>query len=100
MNTGMPQVTLPIQNTNSQVNDLIVDNDSAEAILFVSRDGGRTFGNGRRQSLGKYGDFLKQVYWRRLGSQRGRRMVLLLEFPYKIPFVLIGAYIDYEVLPE
>lgn len=100
LTTGMPSVTLPIQYESPQVDSLIKSNQAPEAILSISRDGGRTFGNGRRESLGKYGDFLRMVTWRRLGAQRGRRIVIKIEIPYKIPFVVTGAFLHFEVLPE
>jgi hypothetical protein len=100
LTTGMPAVTLPIQYANEQVNDLITQNAEPEAILSISRDGGRTFGNGIRVGLGRYGDYNRQVVWRRLGSNHARRLVVKIEIPYKIPFVIIGAYAYGEVLPE
>lgn len=97
---GIPQGTLPNQMIYDQLNSLVVDNKSPNALLFVSRDGGRTFGNGVRASTGRLGDYLKRVLWRRLGCQKGRRIVLKIEFPYLVPFIVIGAYVIFEVLPQ
>lgn len=98
--SGMPQGTLANQAIYPQMDELIKKNEEAMPILFVSRDGGRTFGNGRRAGIGKLGNYRKRVIWRRLGCYWARRMVLKIEFPYLIPFMVLGSYIIYEVLPE
>ena len=98
--TGMPSGTLPNQDIYPQLNELIVNNQEATVILYVSRDGGRTFGNGIRAGIGLLGNYRKRVIWRRLGCMWARRMVLKIEFPYLIPFIVVGSYIICEDLPE
>lgn len=39
-----------------------------QAMLRVSQDGGRTWGNERRASIGRIGEYRKRVYWTRLGA--------------------------------
>lgn len=39
-----------------------------QALLRVSQDGGHTFGNERRASIGRIGQYRKRVYWTRLGA--------------------------------
>src|SRR2546425_1673706 len=39
-----------------------------QAMLRVSQDGGRTFGNERQASIGRIGEYRKRVYWTRLGA--------------------------------
>jgi hypothetical protein len=98
--TGIPQGTLPNQMIYPQLNDLVAFNIQPTVLLFISRDGGVTYGNGRRATMGRLGQYIKRVLWTRLGCQRARRLVLRIEFPFLVPFIVIGAYIIYEVLPE
>lgn len=100
VNTGMPEVTLPVQYRYDYLNEFIQQNGDPSVILFISRDGGRTYGNGHRVSIGKLGDYTLPVRWRKLGVHRERRVVIRLEFPYKLPLIIIGAYIVFEELPE
>jgi hypothetical protein len=97
---GIPSGTLPNQAEYSQLNELIVGNERPEVIMFVSRDGGRTYGNGIPAKMGKLGEYKFRTIWYRIGSMNTRRFVFKFEFPYKIPFILSGAYIQAEVLPE
>lgn len=98
--TGMPQGTLSNQNAYQQLNDLITTNTAPYALLFVSRNSGRTYGNGRAASIGKLGQYNTRVIWRKLGCMWARRMVLKIEFPFLVPFIVMGSYIIYEDLPE
>ena len=98
MATGLPGITLPIQYANPQANDLVITNEEPYVIISVSRDGGRTYGNGRRLDMGSIGQFIRIMQLRRLGCYKGRRVTFKIEFPFKIPFILIGAYVAYAVL--
>lgn len=93
MAAGMPQIGYAKQHANPSADEVIIDNTEPYLILFVSRDGGRTYGNGRTAGFGKYGDYNRVVSWHRLGVYKGRRIVFKIEFPFKLPYIVIGAYI-------
>lgn len=95
---GLPSATLPNQAMFDQLNELVVKNKHPEVILSVSRDGGVTYSNGRRAQMGSVGQYNFRTMWTRLGCYRGRRIVLRFEFPYLVPFMVIGGYMIYEVL--
>lgn len=50
-------------------NSSVVGTDP-QAILQISRDGGTTFGQQMKRSMGKIGQFLNRVIWRRLSFSR------------------------------
>ena len=59
------------------------------AMIRVSRDGGRTFGNERRESLGKIGEYSSRVVMRRLGMARDFVIEIVVTDPVK--FVLASG---------
>ncbi len=98
--SGFPDGSFANQQKYTQLDDLVKTNQPADIILFVSRDGGLTFGNGRRADFGRLGQYNKRTLWHRLGVNKGRRIVFEFEFPFEVPFYILGAYIIYEVLPQ
>lgn len=60
--------------------------------LFVSRDGGRTWGPELLASLGKMGEYRKRVVWRRLG--RARDMVFRVECTDPVKIAWVNAYLE------
>jgi len=63
-------------------------------MLQYSDDSGKTYSNELWVSLGKAGQYITRVCWRRLGSSRNRVYKLVITAPVKI--VLIGAKIVKE----
>jgi hypothetical protein len=69
--------------------------------LQFSKDGGQTYGNYLHASMGLIGERTHLSVWRKLGTTpRGQGFVPKIEFFNEIPFVVLGAAWDYEVLPE
>lgn len=65
-------------------------NEDDEAQLSVSSDGGVSFGNSRRISIGKTGERKKRVIWRRLG--RHRNITIKVSLRSKAQVNIIAAY--------
>lgn len=69
--------------------------------LSVSRDGGQTYGNHLISTMGKLGERTHRTVWRKIGTTpRGQGFVPKIEFYNEIPFIILGAAWDFEVLPE
>lgn len=69
--------------------------------LAVSRDGGQSYGNYLQATMGKIGQRTYRTVWRKIGTTpRGQGFVPKIEFFNEIPFVVLGAAWDFEVLPE
>jgi hypothetical protein len=69
--------------------------------LSLSRDGGQTYGYIIKAPMGKVGQRSFRTLWRKLGTiPRGQAYVPKIEFFDQIPFVILGASWDREVLPE
>lgn len=69
--------------------------------LTISKDGGQTYGNFLRSTMGKIGERTHRTVWRKLGTTpRGQGFVPKIEFFNEIPFIILGAAWDFEVLPE
>lgn len=69
--------------------------------LSISRDGGQTYGNVLPANMGKIGERTFRTVWRKLGTTpRGQGYVPKIEFFADIPFIILGAAWDFEVLPE
>lgn len=70
-------------------------------LLAISKDGGQTYGNYLHATMGKIGERTHRTVWRKLGTTpRGQGFVPKIEFFNEIPFVVLGAAWDFEVLPE
>lgn len=65
-----------------------------QIMLQVSKDGGHTFGSELWTTLGRIGQYLTRVSWRRLG--RGRDFVFRFRVSDPVKVVLIGASIRAE----
>ena len=69
--------------------------------LSVSRDGGQTYGNHLIATMGALGQRTYRTVWRKIGTTpRGQGFVPKIEFFNEIPFIVLGAAWDFEVLPE
>ncbi len=69
--------------------------------LAVSRDGGQTWGNYFQSTMGKIGERTHRTVWRKLGTTpRGQGFTPKIEFFNRIPFIVLGAAWDFDVLPE
>ena len=66
--------------------------------LDVSKDGGRTWAFSQEQSMGKIGERLALTRFRKIGVARTH--TYRIRFYNGIVFLLLGASIDYTVLPE
>jgi len=69
--------------------------------LSISKDGGQTYGNYLHATMGRIGERTHRTVWRKLGTTpRGQGFIPKIEFFNEIPFVVLGAAWDFEVLPE
>jgi len=64
-----------------------------QAMLRVSRDGGRTFGNERLASYGRLGEYRKRVYWTRLGTNPDAVFDLSISDP--VPPRIVDVWINH-----
>jgi hypothetical protein len=62
------------------------------AMLRVSEDGGRSWGNERQASVGRIGKFRQRVYWPRLGAAADA--VLEVSYSEPTPFRVVGAFLN------
>lgn len=86
---------------------LIVTESSGQSaiqpVVFFSysKDGGQTFGYLKQGTMGRIGERTHRTVWRKQGTTpRGQGFTPKIEFFNKIPFVVLGAAWDFEVLPE
>jgi hypothetical protein len=69
--------------------------------LSVSKDGGQSYGNNLHSTMGKTGERTHRTVWRKVGTTpRGQGYVPRVEFFSEIPFIILGAAWNYEILPE
>jgi hypothetical protein len=66
------------------VGDLTDDGANPQAMLRVSKDGGRTWSGERWASMGQQGKYLSRVVWRRLGRSRDFDFELSITQPNKV----------------
>lgn len=79
----------------------IVADIQPEIFLAISKDGGQTYGNYIKASMGKIGERKHRSVWRKLGSTpRGQGYTPKIEFFNEIPFIILGAAWDFSILPE
>lgn len=65
-----------------------------QAMLQWSDDGGKTWSNEHWTDIGKRGEYLTRVRWRRLGQFRQRQFRLMISDP--VPVVMLGAYAEVQ----
>lgn len=63
-----------------------------QAMLDWSDDGGKTWSNEHWTDIGKKGEYLTRVIWRRLGDFRQRQLRIVITDP--IPVIIMGAYVE------
>lgn len=76
---------------------------NAQPMVFlrISKDGGQTYGNSLLSTMGKIGERTHRTVWRKIGTTpRGQGFVPMIEFFQPMPFIILGAAWDFEVLPE
>jgi hypothetical protein len=66
-----------------------------QAMLQISRDGGRTYGAELWRSMGRMGEYTRRSRWLRLG--RGRDMAVKIAITDPVPRRLVDAYAEVEV---
>ena len=66
--------------------------EDPQIALYVSNDGGITFGNAKTRSLGIQGKYKKRVKWDRLGSYRHRVYEVRVSDPVDV--TIIGAFAE------
>ncbi len=82
-------------------NQINIGGGQPTVFLSISKDGGQTYGNELHGEMGKIGERTYLTVWRKLGTTpRGQGFVPKIQFFNTIPFVLLGAAWDFEVLPE
>jgi hypothetical protein len=69
-----------------------------QALLRVSRDGGMTFDNTQRRSMGAQGKWATQLRFNRLGATNGAGMVFDLSFPEPVDRMVMQAAADVRKL--
>lgn len=60
--------------------------------LYVSNDGGKTYGNAKNRSLGKQGKYKTRVKWDRMGEYRHRVYEIRVSDPIDVS--IIDAYVE------
>ena len=92
--------------TESDINIILeeefdIGNGQPIVFLSISRDGGQTYGMELLAPMGRLGQRTFRTVWRKLGTTpRGQGFVVRIQFFNQIPFVILGAAWDFEVLPE
>lgn len=66
--------------------------------LEISRDGGQTYGNTLTAPMGKIGQTTFRTIFRKLGAAKS--FTFRIRFYNQVKYIILGATIDYEVLPE
>lgn len=78
-----------------------IGNAQPQVFLSISRDGGQTYGMELIAPMGRLGQRTFRTVWRKLGTTpRGQGFVGRIQFFNEIPFIILGAAWDFEVLPE
>ncbi len=92
--------------TESAINIILeqqlgIGNNQPIVFLSISRDGGQTYGMELIAPMGRLGERTFRTVWRKLGTTpRGQGFVPRIQFFNEIPFIILGASWDFEVLPE
>jgi hypothetical protein len=74
----------------------LVDGQGSAPLVLLdwSDDGGKTWSNQHRGSLGKTGEYLTRIFWTRLGRARARTYRVTISDPVKR--VIMGAALNPE----
>jgi hypothetical protein len=67
-----------------------------QVLLRVSEDGGRTFGNELRASMGRIGEFQRRVYWNALGCSQLGDMTVEVVVSDPVPVRFVDAFLNHE----
>jgi hypothetical protein len=79
----------------------LVPGGAPVVFLQLSKDGGQTFGNQLLAPMGQIGQRSFRTVWRKLGTvPRGQPFVPKIQFFSEVPFIVMGAAWDFEVMPE
>lgn len=80
---------------------VVISSGQPVVFLSISKDGGQTFGYTLRANMGKIGERTFRTVWRKLGTTpRGQGFTPKIEFFNMVPFIVLGAAWDFEILPE
>lgn len=75
--------------------------DQPVVFLQISKDGGQSYGYRYAANMGDIGQRTFRTVWRKLGTiPRGQGFTPKIEFFNQIPFIILGAAWDFEILPE
>ncbi len=76
-------------------------NVAPKIFLSISKDGGQSYGYSTSSPMGKIGERTFRTVWRKLGTTpRGQGFTPKIEFFNTVPFVVLGAMWDFEIMPE
>ena len=101
--TTETDVVLATESNDELIIESQMDIGGGTPIVFlsISKDGGQTYGNYLQATMGKIGERTHRTVWRKLGTTpRGQGFIPRIEFYNEIPFVVLGAAWDFDVLPE
>lgn len=65
-----------------------------QAMLRISRDGGRTFGVELSRDIGPRGEYSQRAIWRRLGIMRNGCFEFVITDPVKVSIAGLAAQIE------
>lgn len=90
----MERVTVDVLRIDAEVGTGLPSGQGSDPqlMLQVSRDGGRTWGSERWQSMGRQGEYRRRVEYRRLGD--ARQFTFRLRFSDPVPLTLIAASVN------
>jgi hypothetical protein len=82
-------------------NSYVLTAEQPVVFLSYSKDGGRSYNNIIPSPMGKIGERSFRTVWRKLGTiPRGQAFVPKIEFFNEVPFIILGAAWDFEIMPE
>jgi hypothetical protein len=82
--------------TEAGVSELSGEGADAEIMLFISKDGGKTWGNPLVKNLGARGDFTHRAVWRQLGQHYNSNFRIVITDPVRR--TLMSAVAEVEPL--
>ena len=77
------------------VNPAVIQGVEPRVALYISNDGGMTWGNPIYASLGRIGQFMKRARFNRLGTSRNRVFKVVITEAVKVQ--MVGVMMDLEV---